>query len=106
MTFPLCAWRVGAEDKGVDYGCNGFMFDVVVGKRPIVITGMQICSAHGTPFDYKVLVVHQQPAPSFQASMSHPRSDSMQRTPCNPHTQTRFPSRDIFAPCLLPTRRP
>jgi hypothetical protein len=38
----------------VDYGANGFMFDVVAGKRPIVITGIQMCSASGSPFNYKV----------------------------------------------------
>ncbi len=43
------------EDFGVDYGSYGFMFDIRATNRPIVITGMQICSGDGTPQDYKVI---------------------------------------------------
>ena len=36
-----------------DYGAYGFMFDIVAPRRAILVTGLQICSADGTPRDYK-----------------------------------------------------
>jgi hypothetical protein len=36
-----------------DYGAYGFMFDIIAPRRAIRITGLQICSADGTPRDYK-----------------------------------------------------
>ena len=51
---PSFSLRTQGQDPGVDYGANGFMFDVICGGRPIIITGLQICSADGSPYDYKV----------------------------------------------------
>eukprot|EP00285_Hemiselmis_virescens_P012834 CAMPEP_0173399744 /NCGR_PEP_ID=MMETSP1356-20130122/45777_1 /TAXON_ID=77927 ORGANISM="Hemiselmis virescens, Strain PCC157" /NCGR_SAMPLE_ID=MMETSP1356 /ASSEMBLY_ACC=CAM_ASM_000847 /LENGTH=223 /DNA_ID=CAMNT_0014359509 /DNA_START=112 /DNA_END=780 /DNA_ORIENTATION=+ len=51
---PTFSLKTTDQDFGVDYGCNAFMFEVRCKNRPLVITGMQICSADGSPYDYKV----------------------------------------------------
>ncbi|KAJ1471426.1 hypothetical protein T484DRAFT_1977832 [Baffinella frigidus] len=51
---PNYALRTADQEEGVDYSAFGFMFDVRARDAPLVVTGLQICSGLGTPYDYKV----------------------------------------------------
>ncbi|EKX50844.1 hypothetical protein GUITHDRAFT_134950 [Guillardia theta CCMP2712] len=62
---PQYSLRTADQDEGVDYGAHGFMFNIVA-KRSVVITGVQICSADGGPFDYDIYTCPQPWEHSFQ----------------------------------------
>ena len=47
---PRNQLRSTDQDFGVDYGGYGFTFDVRARKGPVLIVGMQICSADGCPY--------------------------------------------------------